>query len=174
MWLYHRLMSPNDADRMANSVDPDQTAPLGAVWSGSALFAQAYLSENLGSLRYIKNICCGYLLELHHRGNSNEYPQHLFLWKIVENYSLYIESGGSCSLCHQSPLRISFFLSLALEPLAGTLFLLSYFSFSTLQQRIYEPWHDKTNTMSVCTQQRPRSALASAQSDQSLVCALNR
>ena len=45
-------MSPNDADGMANSVDPDQTAPVGAVWSGSALFAQAYLSENLGSLRY--------------------------------------------------------------------------------------------------------------------------
>ena len=44
MWLYHRVMSPNDADGMANSVDPDQTAPLGAVWSGSALFAQAYLS----------------------------------------------------------------------------------------------------------------------------------
>ena len=52
MCLYHRLMSPNDADGMANSVDPDETAPLGAVWSGSALFAQAYLSENLGSLRY--------------------------------------------------------------------------------------------------------------------------
>ena len=50
-------MSPNDADGMANSVDPDQTAPLGAVWSGSSLFAQAYLSENLGSLRYIQ----GYL-----------------------------------------------------------------------------------------------------------------
>ena len=46
-------MSPNDADGITNSVDPDQTAPpLGAVWSGSALFAQAYLSENLGSLRY--------------------------------------------------------------------------------------------------------------------------
>ena len=52
MWLYHRIMSPNDADRIANSVDPDQTAPLGAVWSGSALFAQTYLSENLGTLRY--------------------------------------------------------------------------------------------------------------------------
>ena len=63
MWLYHRVKSPNDADRMVNSVDPDQTVPLGAVypdqtvplgavWSGSALFAQAYLSENLGSLRY--------------------------------------------------------------------------------------------------------------------------
>ena len=44
-------MSPNDADRIANSVDPDQTAPLGAVWSGSALFPRAYLSENLGSSR---------------------------------------------------------------------------------------------------------------------------
>ena len=52
MWLYNRVMSPNDADGMANSVDPDQIAPLGGVWSGSALFAQAYLSENLGSLRY--------------------------------------------------------------------------------------------------------------------------
>ena len=45
-------MSPNYAERMANSVDPDQTAPLETVWSGSALFAQAYLSENLGSLWY--------------------------------------------------------------------------------------------------------------------------
>ena len=51
MWLNHREMSPNDADEMANSVDPDQTAPVGAVWSESALFAQTYLSENLGSLR---------------------------------------------------------------------------------------------------------------------------
>ena len=38
-------MSPNDVDGMANSVDPDQAAPLGAVWSGSALFAQTCLSE---------------------------------------------------------------------------------------------------------------------------------
>ena len=53
MWLYHRVMSPNDADGMANSVDPDQTAPLGAVWSGSALFAQTCLSKNLGKLRYL-------------------------------------------------------------------------------------------------------------------------
>ena len=45
IWLYNRVMSPNNADRIANSVDPDQTA-LGAVWSGSELFAQANLSEN--------------------------------------------------------------------------------------------------------------------------------
>ena len=43
-------MSPKDAAGMANSVDPDQTAPVGAVWSGSTLFAQTCLSENLGSL----------------------------------------------------------------------------------------------------------------------------
>ena len=40
-------MCPKDADVIANSVDPDQTAPLEAVWSGSALFAQTYLSENI-------------------------------------------------------------------------------------------------------------------------------
>ena len=47
LWLYYTVTSPNHADGMANSVDPDQAAPLGAVWSGSALFAQAYLSEKL-------------------------------------------------------------------------------------------------------------------------------
>ena len=47
-----RIFCQNDADGIANSEDPDQTAPLGAVWSGSALFAQTCLSENLWSLRY--------------------------------------------------------------------------------------------------------------------------
>ena len=49
---------------MANSVDPDQTAPSGAVWSGSALFAFAILSDTLvykifGHLLYklIRLIC---------------------------------------------------------------------------------------------------------------------
>ena len=45
-------MSPKDADGMANSVDAD---PSGAVWSGSTMFAQAYLSENLLSLWYIND-----------------------------------------------------------------------------------------------------------------------
>ena len=44
-------MSPNDADGIANSVDPDQIAPRRAVLSGSARFAPAYLSENLGQLQ---------------------------------------------------------------------------------------------------------------------------
>ena len=53
MGLYYRVMSPSGTDRMANSVNPDQTAPLGSIWSGSTLFAEEYLSENLGSLWYM-------------------------------------------------------------------------------------------------------------------------
>ena len=34
-------------ERMANSADTDQTAPVGAVWSGSTMFAQTHLSEYL-------------------------------------------------------------------------------------------------------------------------------
>ena len=30
-WLNNAVMHPKDADRMANSEDPDQTAPSGAV-----------------------------------------------------------------------------------------------------------------------------------------------
>ena len=40
--LVHREMRPNDADGMANSVDPDRRSSL------------IRLSENLGSLRYSK------------------------------------------------------------------------------------------------------------------------
>ena len=47
-----RVFCQTDANGKANSEDPDQTAPLGAVWSGPALFAQTYLSENLESLYY--------------------------------------------------------------------------------------------------------------------------
>ena len=41
-------MVPKGTDWMSNYVD---SAPLGAVWSGSTLFAQTYLSENLGLLQ---------------------------------------------------------------------------------------------------------------------------
>ena len=49
-WLYRRvIMHLKDAGGMANSVDPDQTL---SAWSGSTLFAQICLSENIGLLRY--------------------------------------------------------------------------------------------------------------------------
>ena len=50
-WQNQRVFCPKYVDGMANGEDPDQTAPLGAVWSRSALFALTYMSENLGSLR---------------------------------------------------------------------------------------------------------------------------
>ena len=42
MQLFLKMLSG-----MVNSVDPDQTAPSGAVWPGSALFAYDILSETL-------------------------------------------------------------------------------------------------------------------------------
>ena len=42
MQLFIKILSG-----MANSVDPDQTAPSGAVWYGSALFAYVILSDTL-------------------------------------------------------------------------------------------------------------------------------
>ena len=41
-----RVFHQKDVNGIANSEDPED--PLGAVRSGSALFAQTYLSENLG------------------------------------------------------------------------------------------------------------------------------
>ena len=49
-----RVFHQKGANRIANSADPDQTAPLRAVWSGSALCAD--LSENVGSLWYFNAV----------------------------------------------------------------------------------------------------------------------
>ena len=43
--FYSAVMRSKYVDRITNRVDPDQTAPCGAVLSGSALFAQTYLSQ---------------------------------------------------------------------------------------------------------------------------------
>ena len=45
-------MHPKDADGMANSIDPDQTASSEAVWSWSALFAETSLSQYIEFVRY--------------------------------------------------------------------------------------------------------------------------
>ena len=50
--FYSAILRSKDADRITNRVDTDQTAPWGAVWSGSALFAQTYLSQYFQLLRY--------------------------------------------------------------------------------------------------------------------------
>ena len=86
---------------MANSVDPDQTAPSGAVWSVSTLFAYVILSdvlvfEFLEYLPYLhKNS-----LEAPQQDISNEYPhvfvrntkKHLYFfgWKNVSSGTLIL------------------------------------------------------------------------------------
>ena len=52
-------MHPKDADGMANSIDPDQTASSEAVWSWSALFAETYLSQYIEFLRYLPMVYYG-------------------------------------------------------------------------------------------------------------------
>ena len=54
--FYRAILRSKDADRIANRVDTDQTAPSGAVRSGSALFAQTYLSQYFKLLRCCKLI----------------------------------------------------------------------------------------------------------------------
>ena len=38
----------------------------------------------------INNIHCGYQLNLSQQGDSSEYPQCMFIWRIEENYHLII------------------------------------------------------------------------------------
>ena len=53
-WCNIAIMHPKDADGMANSEDPDQTASSEAVWSWSALFAETYLSQYIEFVRYFE------------------------------------------------------------------------------------------------------------------------
>ena len=51
---------PNNIEELkieANSVDPEQTAPIGAVWSGPTLFA-IEASEIFQQTRKAEDFCC--------------------------------------------------------------------------------------------------------------------
>ena len=56
MWLYHRVTSLNDADGMANSVDPDQTTPKTKEHYGMFFFF-----SGLCSVLTSQNTLCHYL-----------------------------------------------------------------------------------------------------------------
>ena len=147
MWLYHRLMSPNDAEGMANSVDPDQTAPLIAVWSGSALFAQAYLSENLGSLRWsrmhwVLRMHSWWILP-HHHHHHHHHIHFRALFSSTEGWAFWqvflegILSTQNGSEGQQNPYLASFCHSPALHPmisLACQIFSVQPHSACVLQQ----------------------------------------
>ena len=70
-----------------------------------------------------KNISCGYSLEAPQQGASNEYPQHMFLWRTGENYpritikysSLPSPLGYSFEVPHQSSHNMLFISELYLN-----------------------------------------------------------
>ena len=47
------------------------------------------------SLVLHQKICCGYSLEAPRRGASNEYPEHMFLWRNKKNYPTIITKYAS-------------------------------------------------------------------------------
>ena len=96
-WRFLRVIHPKDAEEIANSVDPIHTAPLGAVWSGSALFAQTCLSKNLGKLQYI--------VREHKFPSFFQSCQSLFTAKTNDNKLLDLKNTQrDNSLCNQSTL----------------------------------------------------------------------
>ena len=64
-----------------------QNVPPGHVETGIALDKTLFFNPKvlIFFLFLRKNICCGYSLEATHRGASNEYPQHMFLWRNKKN-----------------------------------------------------------------------------------------
>ena len=102
--FYHRVRHPTDADGMANSVD--------TVWSGSALFANTCLSENLGSLWYL--LSCVFILYVVLWVCFSS-RCHLWLWHF-----LYFSSAGFS--IHLSTLAVWFF-TIYSQTIRATVFL---------------------------------------------------
>ena len=95
--FYSAAWCSKDADRITNREDPDQTAPWGAVWSGSALFAQTYLSQYLKLLRYFFFLVyCPSGYEAKDLGTLNPYcsPCAIGYYKN-NNFNIY----GQCQEC---------------------------------------------------------------------------
>ena len=91
-------MHPKDADGMANSVDPDQTASSEAVWSWSALFAETYLSQYIEFVRYIIY--------------SNA---HIATYRVNDHVFMFVISFDIVMRKSQHNIWISFYVSASFE-----------------------------------------------------------
>ena len=84
---------------MANSVDPDQTAPEGAVWSWSTLLAYAILQgtlvyEILGNLPYCDN------------SSFISSPEHKVLKVSYCDQSMSVVPRASSALCRAESINL--------------------------------------------------------------------
>ena len=142
--LINTVMTPSfRTDRSGQkSADPDQTAPRGAVWSGSSLFAIPFASFwlntcnlrfghsvwFLGSLQQcflIENQCCGCLLEMPHVMGSIPiyplqrvfYPQNLPCTPKIEGILYMLLYIGGTKVWKKSYCTLSF--KMQWEPCMG-------------------------------------------------------
>ena len=97
MWLYHRVMSPKEADRMANSVDPDQTAPWSDCSPWSSLIWVYTVCPDL-SVRKLRNITV--VSPYTRKTNETSYHAALFPrfagvlpWLGIQKYRCFISSN---------------------------------------------------------------------------------
>ena len=180
MWLYHRVMSLNDADGKANSVDPDQTAPLGAVWSGSALFAQTYLSENLGSLWYSVIECrrftaCFLFCQLAGIEDSKSAVSvgskfYSLRWATIWSYTVQKDTSVPCACAHLYAKTTAWSICLLYIIWAEWVLVTDCTGASIILFEL-SPVMRKP-VFVICEQQRGKTACTFAQSDQRLCCSL--
>ena len=71
---------------MANSVDPDQTAPIGAVCSGSTLFASILNSSEMLGNYLQQTIFSDAFFSWPFRVNPRPYPTDIFCLKMVSTF----------------------------------------------------------------------------------------
>ena len=96
MWIYHRVMCSHNEDGRANYVDP-----LWAVWSGSTLITQAYLSKNLRSLwalssEFVSSSIPSWQILTAHAEPFREARDLAFCLKVpLDSLLVWASSGGS-------------------------------------------------------------------------------
>ena len=89
---------PNITDELsteANGVDPEQTAPIGAVWSRSTLFA-IEVTEIFQQTRKADNFCCDWRIKgklMHHYDQFASSGVTVWPWSLDLN-GLYKGSNG--------------------------------------------------------------------------------
>ena len=113
IWQCSFAISLKDADRI-NCIDPDQTAPSGAVWSVSALFAQIYLSQNFELLWYFQetypeSLLCTAWYWQHHLGYGTKWwslKHNLGVSESIHGFKFWILSFLRAYLFSMGPVTI--------------------------------------------------------------------
>ena len=145
-----------------NSVDPDQTAPQ----KHSELGLHCLLRPAVEQIRRVSEDNSGIILNrIASGGNSDEYQQHMFLWRTDENYSSVVIKYPPYQFlwtCLSENLRSSHNTMPKAATALSTIRATKAVPYNENVQYIFEPEHNKTQQNNLCSQQRLRSAWTSA------------